>query len=231
MKIALLGSAPSSLGLAPFEDASWTIWGCSPGAFPIVRRADAWFELHRWEPHQPWFPAEYVDWLSKLPCPVWTNELVPEIPKSVVYPKEAMRAEFGRYWFTSSLSWMFALAIVQPGIEEIGVWGVDMSAAEEYGFQRAGCHRFREFALERGIKVTAPPESDLFAPPPLYGIGETDPKRIKFMARKAELDSKLSAAAQAVEQRKADFEAAVREHLYFQGASEDMQYHLNTWTD
>jgi hypothetical protein len=31
-KIALIGSAPSSVGAAPYADRSWTIWGCSPGA-------------------------------------------------------------------------------------------------------------------------------------------------------------------------------------------------------
>ena len=77
MKVALMGSAPSSVQLGPFRDKSykefiggkpnlypqapfldqtWQIWGCSPGAFGIVPRSDRWFELHRWEPGaQTWF--------------------------------------------------------------------------------------------------------------------------------------------------------------------------------
>ena len=34
-KIAILGTAPSSMALAPFKDPAWSIWACSPGAFPI----------------------------------------------------------------------------------------------------------------------------------------------------------------------------------------------------
>ena len=32
LKIALVGTAPSSRMLAPYNDPSWKIWGCSPGA-------------------------------------------------------------------------------------------------------------------------------------------------------------------------------------------------------
>ena len=72
MKIALVGSAPSSVRLAPFDDPSWDIWGCSPGAYPVFaqKRVDMFFELHRWEPpvvgradqQVPWFTPEYVQW-------------------------------------------------------------------------------------------------------------------------------------------------------------------------
>ncbi len=41
-KIALLGSAISSVGLAPFYDKSWEIWGCSP-ANKNLPRVDRWF--------------------------------------------------------------------------------------------------------------------------------------------------------------------------------------------
>ena len=53
-KIALVGSAPSSIRLAPINDPDWQIWGCSPGAYGVVGpRADVWFEMHRWEPQVP----------------------------------------------------------------------------------------------------------------------------------------------------------------------------------
>jgi hypothetical protein len=37
-KIAVMGSAPSSVALAPFGDPSWEIWGCSPGLYYQAKR-------------------------------------------------------------------------------------------------------------------------------------------------------------------------------------------------
>ncbi len=253
MKIALVGSAPSSVGLAPCADPSWQIWACSPGAFGHVGRVDAWFELHRWEPDKPWFSAEYVAFMAGLECPVWMIEPVPEIPMSRAYPKAEILEMFGRNWFTSSLAWMLAGAIDQfervdtyppvsmevgsvpqtrdPGPHEIALYGVDMSATEEYMGQKAGCLHFIELARAKGIRVTIPPESDLGQPYPLYGLGETNPMRIKLMARKAELETKLAEAVQQAEQHKTQWEERVRATLYFQGAIEDVQYMLNTWCE
>ncbi len=135
MKIALLGSAPSSVGLAPFQDASfdqwlggkpppqsppsphidetWQIWGCSPGAWAVVPRSDRWFEVHRWEPGKPWFSPEYCQFLQNYRGPVYTGGPIPEIPNHVVYPIERVEEEFSGYFLGSSLSLMFALAIFE----------------------------------------------------------------------------------------------------------------------
>ena len=45
---------------------------------------------------------------------------------------------------------MLAMAIEQKP-EAIGIWGVDMSADEEYSHQRPGCHYFIQRAQELGI--------------------------------------------------------------------------------
>ena len=39
LKVALIGTAPSSRDLAPFNDLSWKIWGCSPGCWASAPRA------------------------------------------------------------------------------------------------------------------------------------------------------------------------------------------------
>src|SRR5882672_892663 len=46
LKVALIGTAPSSRMLSPFNDPSWKIWACSPGNMGIMPRVDAWFEIH-----------------------------------------------------------------------------------------------------------------------------------------------------------------------------------------
>lgn len=135
MKIALIGSSPSSINLAPFKDASyaqylgamapsphqpipfidetWQIWGCSPGAWAVVPRADRWFECHRFEPGQPWFSPQYIEFLAQFRGPVYTGGVIAEIPNHVVYPLERVEAEFSVYFLHSSLSLMMAIAILE----------------------------------------------------------------------------------------------------------------------
>jgi hypothetical protein len=223
MKIALIGSAPSSVMLAPYADTTWTIWGCSPGAAFSVKRADAWFEIHPLADAQV-FTADYVEWLRRFAGKIYVTEPTPSLPQSEVYPREALVEKYGPYFFTSSLSWMFAFALEQPGIEEIGLWGVDMSATEEYSQQRPGCHYFMTIAKARGIKVTVPPESDLMQPPMQYGFSTASPMYRKLRARKTELDRRIDAAAAAYEHHR-------NEWHFLRGARDDLDYMLNTWVE
>jgi hypothetical protein len=132
MRIALLGSAPSSVRLAPLKngryqewaqgryepaatahgqvEGDWEIWGCSPGAWSVTPRATRWFEVHRWEPGQAWFSPEYCQFLRNFrgpftPAPPSRNQ------NHVVYPIDRMEEKFASYFFTSSLALMCALAI------------------------------------------------------------------------------------------------------------------------
>ena len=242
MKIALLGSAPSSVKLAPFVDPAWTIWGCSPGLYPIARRLDEWFELHRWEPpvlgrhdqQKPWFTPEYVGWMVQLPV-IWMVKKVPELPGSRELPWQDLVKRYGPYFFNSSLSWMMAMAIERillkrkhaeevkdPEPDMIGLWGVDMAAGEEYGYQRAGCQYFVHVAKALDIEVKVPPESDLLRPPGLYGVDEHLHRRIKWAAKRAELEFHLK-----------DFETtaahAGKHAAYMKGALETLTYMEQNW--
>jgi hypothetical protein len=229
-KIALVGSAPSSIRLAPYRDTSWEIWGCSPGAYPVVQRADAWFELHRWEPpvigdptrQVPWFSPEYVEWLRQFKGTVYTGEAVADLPRSVRLPRERLIAKYGPYFFTSSLAWMLAMALEVEDVEAIALYGVDMSATEEYAQQRPGCHFFIQAAILRGIRITVPPESDLMQPMPLYGVGEWDPMMVKATVRQRELEARLANAQQRLA-------AAQQEASFLQGAIDNHKYWMATW--
>lgn len=244
MKVAIMGSAPSSLELAPFGDPEFQIWGCSPGLYPRVPRINAWFELHRWEPpvvgvpsqQVPWFSPEYVQWMATRGVPVWMQAKVPEIPTSDAYPVEEMCHKFGTFFFTSSIAWMMAMAIdmvireredcAKAGKEApqsvIGLYGIDMAATEEYGYQRAGCQHFCALAHQMGITVDVPPESDLLRPMPLYGIDEGTHWMIKNTARLRELEGRL-----ANHNQQAQFHQTQAHFLT--GAIDDMKYHMQTW--
>jgi len=153
MKLAIIGSAPSSIGLAPFSDPEYKILACSPGVYPQLPRCDAFFELHRFEPgvvgkpstQKPWFSPEYVAWMGMQKL-VWMYDVVPQIPGSRRLPVEDLEAKYGTFFFTSSIAWMMACAIedileeraqrradgLDPLQDVIGLWGVDMSACTSY---------------------------------------------------------------------------------------------------
>jgi len=171
MKIAILGAAKTSRHLAPFDDAEWEIWTCSPrnqGAFP---RVDKWFEIHGMNFLAGRGHPEYMEWLKGLPF-VYMQKQEPDYPGSVAFPKDEMIEQFGPFFFTSSIAWMLALAISQKP-EAIGLWGVDMIAAEEeYSGQRYGCHHFIQLAKHLGIEIIYPRECKIMTPPELYGFNK-----------------------------------------------------------
>lgn len=244
MKIAILGSA-GSLPLAPMNDPSWKIWGCSPGVYPFTGPLNAWFELHRWEPgipgkpatQKPWFSPEYVQWMSRLGCPVWMKEHVAEIPTSRALPIDDLVSKYGSYFFTSSVSIMIACAIedilemraanAAAGVttlepDTIGLWGVDMSANEEYGYQRAGCQHFLLLAGDLGIRIYVPPESDLLRPMPIYGLCESEHWHIKMLAHQRELQARKERVEHMVEE-------GTKEKHFVLGALDELAYHMQTW--
>src|SRR5215510_1331188 len=149
LKVALVGTAPSSRDLAPFDDLSWKIWVCSPGNMNSCKRVDVWFELHSnllWKEHEH-YGRPYIEWLNKQPFPIYMQN-ANLVPKAIVYPWYEMVQEFGKDFFTSSFAWMMALAIMQ-GAQEIALYGVDMASREEYIRQRPGFYYFKRRAEER----------------------------------------------------------------------------------
>lgn len=223
-RIAIIGSAPSSIQLVPWHDQTLELWACSPGAAGHLKRVDRFFELHRWEPGKAWFPVDYMTWLANCRCPVYVFDMAmaPTVKTAELYPKEPMVQRFGPWFFTSSVAWMLAMAISE-GVSEIYFYGVDMSADEEvYSQQKAGCHFFISVARAMGIRVIAPPESDLMRPTRLYGYCELDPMHIKLLVRSQEYKDRLAA-------KQVEAQRAHEEICFLQGCLADNEYHLKTW--
>lgn len=224
LKIALIGSAPSSIRNAPYHDESWQVWGCSPGAYGVVPkgRSNVWWELHRYEPGQVWFSPEYCQFLKDHPR-VMVAEKVAEIPNGETLPVDELVKKYSPYFFTSSVAWMMAVAI-EMGATKIGLWGIDMAATEEYEAQRSGLHYFALIAAQKGIEVGVPPESDLFRPRFLYGVDEVTHSHVKLRVRRHELLSRK----QDVATRLAN---AQQEAAFIEGALDDLNYMHMTWAD
>ena len=167
MNIAILGSNPANKMDAPFDDPDWKIWACSTHNSPPhqeLPRVDEWFELH--DPvidHTR--PPEFLAWVKDLSTkiPVWMRDRV-DYPDSKEYPDEEMKARFGPFNFTSTISYMLAKAISE-GPEAIGIWGVMQASPNEWSYQRPGIQNFIQTAHDEGIKVIVPKESRLFRLP------------------------------------------------------------------
>lgn len=222
LKVALIGTAPSSRMLAPFNDPSWKIWACSPGNMNALPRVDIWFELHGnllW-PECVSYGEPYIEWLKKLNIPLYMQNQQ-YVPNAVTFPKDEMVKEFGKDFFTSSFSWMMALAITQ-GAKEIALYGIDMASRDEYILQRPGFYYFRHMATSRGIKVTAPNESDIMQSPGLYGYSEVTPMGRKILAREKEIKDRLTGM-------KNEFARLQQNITYLEGATEDVDYWKSIW--
>lgn len=227
MKVALLGSAPSSKMLAPFNDPGWEIWACSPANMDLPR-IDVFFEIHGidTELRDPQY-VDFVKWCKEQPK-IYMQKKRPEYPGSIKYPFDEMREKFGRFFWTSSLSYMLALAIdKQP--QAIGLFGVDMSAHEEYGHQRAGCHYFIQEAEKAGIDIVVPFESDILQPHPPYGFREASQMWWKQNTRWKELNGKRLGVEAEIARLQAQIEAKRADSAVLTGAMEQAQYACNTY--
>lgn len=218
LKIALIGTAPSSRMLAPYNDPSWKIWACSPGNMNTIPRFDAWVEVHGTnllEPENKAYAEQYIQWMANLKCPLYMQDQR-VIPHAIPIPKDQLIKEFGPYFFTSSFAWMMGMAML-AGAKEIALYGIDMASKDEYILQRAGGHYFIIEGARRGCKVWAPYESDIMQPPALYGYSEVTPYGRKLRARKAELLERVTAMRQ---QR----DSLIHSITYLEGALEDNDY-------
>ena len=223
LKVALIGTAPSSRMLAPYNDPSWTIWGCSPGNMNALPRVDVWFELHSnllWPEHES-YGRPYIEWLRCQKFPIFMQDQS-LVPNATVFPKDEIVAEFGDDFFTSSFAWMMALAM-QQGATEIALYGIDMASRDEYIRQRPGFFFFRHLAKLRGIKISAPHESDIMQSPALYAYVDSTPFGRKIMARRQEVGGRIAGMTQQRDQ-------LVNSITYLQGAQEDLDYFESIWS-
>lgn len=190
-----------------------------------------WFQVHEWvEPTKhskelvtahplnfaggPPHPrdANHVPWLAEAAkhIPVYLMEPRKEVPDARIYPKAEVFTYFSLdgeqecHYFTNTISWMLALAIMElvpggPGTKcvdgaELGVWGVDMmmggGEGSEYGYQRPSCEWLLGWARAAGIKVHVPKESDLLHTAFVYGDHTGNVFRVKLANHKAELQAR-----------------------------------------
>lgn len=236
-KIAIIGTVPISKRVAPYGDPSWEIWVCSPGNSQsgAPPRIDKWFELHALVdmagPENASWCVPYYAWLREQKFPIFMQEKNDDVPMAQAFPRDVLVEKFGpskargtTNWFTSSIAWMMAYAI-HLGVDEIGIFGVDMAATEEhYSWQKAGCLRFMEIARAHGITVTIPLESTLACPAPMYGYAESSRMGRSLIVREFEMNQKISEIDQTIQRLQL-------ESSFFKGAREDIQFIRRTYVN
>lgn len=186
LKIAIVGTASSSSGEAPWKDESWKIWSLGRNS-DICPRFDQWFELHTRDVLMAAnaLDDKRIEFFKKAGDKMIVGHAIwPELPQAKLYPWHEVIHKFGRY-LTSSLAEMIALAILwNPA--EIGMWGVDMVCRDEYDHQRACCEHLLGIAKGLGIKVTVAKESPILRGTRIYALEDAGFSR-EIIERKAEL--------------------------------------------
>ena len=233
-KLAIVGTAPSSIHLAPYNNPDYEIWGLN-GVYSYIDFANItnitrWFDIHSMEAIKELYASThytygsgYFEWIKNLAIPIYMQEAFSDFPTSVKYPLEEILRKFPRKYFTNTVSWMLALAIYE-GYEDISIFGVDMCVADEYAHQRPSCEYFIGYAEGLGIKVYIPNESDLLKTPFLYGFEDEKKNfmRAKLLARKQELEQKKAEANQQLSMATATLNT-------YDGALQDVDYILGVW--
>jgi hypothetical protein len=159
-KIGIIGTAPTTLPLAPWPDPSWTFWVHSSAVNMVPAGAPAAvFDLH--PPHcfkegrKNGFD-NYYDWLKRTPTPVFMQRKYTEIPASIRFPKDEIQQCYP-YEFGSQTAEMIGLALLY-GATHIGFWGVEY-ADFEYTNLRANTLLWVGIAAGAGIQIVLPKQS------------------------------------------------------------------------
>lgn len=224
LKVAIVGKAPSTIAMAPYDDPTWEIWTLSNNAMlGEAKRWDRHVEIHSLAIQREEKRKKYWEWLCSEPAgerPIYMQEVVPEIPAAVLFPKSKAVEVFGTY-FNNTVSWMIALAMLK-GVKELGIFGVDMACdgqgeISEYAHQRPSCEYMIGLATGRGIQVHVPNKSDLLKAARLYGFDSGGSSGALWVSRDKELAAQMQQAQQT-------YDAALQTLCGVKGARESWHY-------
>ena len=128
--VAIVGMAPTSCSLAPWDDLDVEIWCLNEmHAFPWVKRATRWFQIHHSTSWKRGVAKRDVrghyDWLRKNPLqiPIYLQYPNDEVPLSVGYPlheicdrffKDFRRGDKKIKYFTSTFAYMMGVEVYTP---------------------------------------------------------------------------------------------------------------------
>lgn len=111
-KIAICGFASSTRKYMPMNDPSWSIWGLNQ-LYRHIPRGDRWFDIHHNWKQEVVEGTDHYGWARDCGIPFYLQTRDPALPTAVRYPLDRVLAAFESDYFTSSIAYMVALAILE----------------------------------------------------------------------------------------------------------------------
>lgn len=96
--------------------------------------------------------GDIISRINKWKVPLVAPFVYEEIPLSQAFPLKRCVEEFGEPYFTNTICYMIAYAIM-AGAKEIQLFGVNQAGSHEYNEERGGVEYWIGQALGRGIQV------------------------------------------------------------------------------
>ena len=91
--------------------------------------------------------------INELHVPLIAPYKYEEIPLSQAFPLEEYEKRFGAPYFSNTISYMIAYAMLQNA-KEIDLYGVNQASSSEFFYEKAGVEYSLGLAVGQGIKVT-----------------------------------------------------------------------------
>ena len=160
LKVAIIGLSPTTYYEAPWDKPEWEKWGL-PWDDKGWTKMSRHFEMHDMRLLKSIHSKRKEGYWERLNDyqRLYLQDCEPTLPNAYKYPYKSVSEDVGDYW-NSSIAYALAMAI-HEGAEEIGIYGVDMTGMDEYGYQKPNLEYLIGLARGRGIKVTIPDKSPL----------------------------------------------------------------------
>jgi len=97
--------------------------------------------------------GEVIARINKMKVPLVAPYKYAEIPLSQAFPLDRCVATFGAPYFTNTICYMIAYALM-AGAKEIAIYGVNQAGSHEYTEERAGVEYWIGIAIGLGVSVT-----------------------------------------------------------------------------
>jgi hypothetical protein len=181
-KVGILGRCDNTRKEAPTHDKSWEMWGLAwDMAFVGARH----YEIHTppsWTNGTISDRMNYPDWLQSIAdCngeDLWLQDTYIENAK--VFPLDDIRKipylclpGTNEPYLESSIAWMIVHAFLEK-IEKIGIWGVDLTAEDEWAYQRPNMAYLIGVCRAKGMRILIPEACAL------YELKELDSQTLDF---------------------------------------------------
>lgn len=119
--IAICGFASSTRGyiIELAKDPTWSIWGLNQ-LYRHIPRADRWFDIHHNWDREIVPGTDHRQWARECGIPFYHQTRQADVPTSVRYPLDAVLGIYGADYFTSSIPYMLALALMEIDADVAG---------------------------------------------------------------------------------------------------------------